>query len=139
MLAADDAAAHVAGRGHASRSPRQLAAHLVALPQAQAGGLAAASCWSLFYLVAVFADFLAYADPDETDAQRSLIAAAADPLVRRRRLRSPYVYRAERHARPAHLQARLRSRPEPEALPVALFGRGYAYSCSGPDSRPTAT
>ena len=30
--------------------------------------------WSLFYLVALFADFFAYVDPTESEAQRSLIA-----------------------------------------------------------------
>ena len=42
----------------------------------------------LFYLVVLFADFLAYADPEASEAQRGLIAAAADPLVRRRPLPS---------------------------------------------------
>ena len=35
---------------------------------------AAPSCSSLFYIVSLFADFFAYADPHESDAQRSLIA-----------------------------------------------------------------
>ena len=51
----------------------------------------ARSSWLLFYLVVLFADFLAYADPNASEAQRSLMPAAAHPLVRRRALR-PYVY-----------------------------------------------
>ena len=34
----------------------------------------------LFYLVAIFADFLAVADPHATDARRSFIPPQGDPL-----------------------------------------------------------
>src|SRR6058998_2409678 len=44
----------------------------------------------LFYLVVAFADFLAYADPSASEAQRSLIAPQALHLFDEGRL-SPYV------------------------------------------------
>jgi peptide/nickel transport system permease protein len=44
----------------------------------------------LFYLVVAFADFLAYADPSASEAQRSLIAPQAMHLFDEGRL-SPYV------------------------------------------------
>ena len=34
------------------------------------------------YTIVLFADFYAYADPGQSDAQLSLAAAPADPLVR---------------------------------------------------------
>ena len=39
----------------------------------------------LFYLVAMFADLLAYAPPFDTEAAPQLYPAATDPLVRRQR------------------------------------------------------
>ena len=63
----------------------QLAAHLVALPPPQAGGGQPASWSACSIWSSCFADFLAYADPHATDAQRSYIAAAGASTVRRRR------------------------------------------------------
>ena len=45
----------------------------------------------LFYLVVLLAEFLAYADPEASDAQRGLIAPAADPLFHDGQFR-PHVY-----------------------------------------------
>ncbi len=70
---------------------------------------------ALFYLVAVFADFLATTDPHDTDAKRSFIPPQAIHWFDDGPVRAPR-FRAQGHARPAHLQAGLHAGPEPEAL-----------------------
>ena len=69
-----------------------VAAHVVALPASTSWPWSAVVVRRLFYLVAVFADFLAYSDPH---AIRGAALASSppqrDPLVRRRRFR-PHVY-----------------------------------------------
>ena len=69
---------------------------------------------SLFYLVAIFADFLAVADPHATDARAQLHPAAGDPLFDDGAFQ-PACQRAEGRARPADLQARLHAGPGAQA------------------------
>ena len=62
----------------------------------------------LFYLVALFADFLAVTSPVRDGGRAQLRPAPGDPLVRQgRQLRAPRL-RAEGPARHAHLQTDLR-------------------------------
>ena len=85
----------------------------------------------LFYLVALFADFLATTDPHATEATRSYIPPQAihwfDETAAFRAAR----LRAQGPARPAHLQARLRARPDRQALPRAASRDGYPYKLFG--------
>ena len=64
-----------------------------------------------FYLVVAFADFLAYADPQASEAQRSLIAPQSGASAGRGPPESVRG-RSGRRARSRHLQARLCARPE---------------------------
>ena len=63
---------------------------------------------AVFYLVAVFADFLAYADPHKTEAFRSLIAPQPIHFFDEGRF-SPHVFALIGKREPAHLQTRLRT------------------------------
>ena len=65
----------------------------------------------LFYMVVAFADFLAYADPHASEAQRSLIAPQTVHFFDEGRL-SPYVEGPGGRSRSRDLQARLCPRPE---------------------------
>ena len=67
-----------------------------------------------FYLVALFADFFAYVDPHESDAQRSLIAPQTIHWFDEGSF-SPYVYALKGTRDPRDVQARLCSRHEHEA------------------------
>ena len=85
---------------------------------------------ALFYLVALFADSIAYTDPFDTQATRSYIPPQpihwfdADGRLPAPRLR------AERQARPAHLQAVYAPDPS-EPRDLVLFGHGYPYKLFG--------
>ena len=67
----------------------------------------------LFYLVVIFADFLAYSDPLASEAQRSLLPPQRIHWFDEGRF-SPLRLRPHRHARPEHLQARLHPGPQQE-------------------------
>ena len=114
----------------ARRGRHPAAAHLVALPAAQAGAWSALVIVALFYLVAVFADFLAYADPHATEARAQLHPAAGDPLVRRRRAsaRMSAGSRACATRRPSSWSTR---RIRRASCRVALFAHGYPYNLFG--------
>lgn len=83
----------------------------------------------LFYLVAIFADFLAVADPQATDARRSYIPPQGIHLFDDGAFR-PYVYglKGTRDMR----TFKLTYAPDPSRkLPVTLFARGYTYDLFG--------
>jgi hypothetical protein len=44
------------------------------------------------YVIVLFADFFAYANPRQSDAQLSLLAAATHPLLRRRSVSPPRLW-----------------------------------------------
>ena len=85
---------------------------------------------ALFYLVAVFADFLATIDPHDTDAKRSYIPPQAIHWFDDGRF-APARLCAQGRARPAHLQARLHAGPEREALPAACSRAAIGYNLLG--------
>ena len=66
-----------------------------------------------FYLAALGADFLAYADPNTSEAQRSLMPPQPLYLFDGWRF-SPHVYADQRPPRPDDLQARVPGRSESE-------------------------
>jgi ABC-type dipeptide/oligopeptide/nickel transport systems, permease components len=83
---------------------------------------------ALFYLGAVFADFLAIADPHATDARRSFIPPQMISLFDNGAFAS--CQRAEGRARPKTFK--LTYTPDPaRKLPVALFVHGYPYNLFG--------
>ena len=89
----------LSGAGRAPARRRRTASPSRRSASSSGGGSASTSSrWSslfvvvLFYLVAVFADFLAYADPRSERRAPRLHPAAGDPPVRQRRRFRPYVY-----------------------------------------------
>ena len=83
----------------------------------------------LFYLVVLLADFLAYADPEASDAQRGLIAPQGIQSVPRRPVPAPRL-RPGRQARPGDLQAGLHRGSHPDH-PLTFFAPGFDYKLFG--------
>jgi peptide/nickel transport system permease protein len=83
----------------------------------------------LFYLVALFADFFAYADPQESDAQRSLIAPQAIHWFDDGSFK-PYVY-ALKGARDPVTFKRVYVADASTKIPVTFFARGEPYRLLG--------
>ena len=84
---------------------------------------------ALFYLGAVFADFLAVADPHATDARRSFIPPQGISLFDDGALR-PHVSGLKGVRDPRTFK--LVYTPDPSRkLPVALFVHGYPYNLFG--------
>ncbi|MGE0697810.1 MAG: ABC transporter permease [Hyphomicrobiaceae bacterium] len=83
----------------------------------------------LFYLVAIFADFLAIADPHATDARRSFIPPQSIHLFDEGAFR-PHVNGLKGTRDPRTFK--LAYAPDPSRkLPVRLFARGYDYHLFG--------
>jgi peptide/nickel transport system permease protein len=83
----------------------------------------------LFYLIAIFADTLAIADPHATDARRGYIPPQAIHLLDGGRI-APYVYglKGTRDLK----TFKLTYTPDPaRKLPVSLFVHGYNYNLFG--------
>ncbi len=101
------------------------------------GGASAATSWPwlgtvvvvLFYAVVVFADFLAYAIPTASEAQRSLLPPQRIHWFDEGRF-APHVYGLSGRRDPMTLQARLHARPE-KKIPVRFFARGFEYRLLG--------
>ena len=92
----------------------------------------------LFYLVVVFADFLA--TRTRTTPNRGAATSRRRPSTCSTTARFvPLVYGLKRHARPAHLQASVYA-PDAErkVLPDAVRAQAIRTSLLGPASRPTA-
>ena len=84
----------------------------------------------LFYLVAIFADFLAYAAPFETQASRSYIPPQGIHFFTPEGSLEPYVYAMKGKRDPKTFK--LAYLPDPsEIRPVRLFAHGYAYNFLG--------
>ena len=83
----------------------------------------------LFYLVAIFADFFAYVDPQESDAQRSLMAPQPIHWLEDGRFK-PYVY-AMKGTRDPLTFKRVYSPDRGTKIPVRFFGRGERYRLLG--------
>jgi peptide/nickel transport system permease protein len=84
---------------------------------------------ALFYLVALFADFLAHADPSESDAQRSLIAPQTIHWIDDGRW-SPYVH-ALKGTRDPMTFKRVYVPDPSRKLPIRFFGHGAPYRFLG--------
>lgn len=82
-----------------------------------------------FYLVVLGADFLAYADPDASEAQRSLMPPQRLFLFDGWRL-SPHVYAVRGARDPLTFKRVYRTDPE-QKIPVRFFARGFQYHLFG--------
>ncbi|WP_424813381.1 ABC transporter permease [Roseococcus sp. YIM B11640] len=83
----------------------------------------------LFYMVAIFADFLATTDPQATDARRSFIPPQGIHFFDDSGF-NPHVYGLRGVRNPRTFQ--LSYAPDPSRkLPVRLFVRGYTYNLFG--------
>jgi peptide/nickel transport system permease protein len=82
-----------------------------------------------FYVVSLFADFFAYVDPQDSDAQRSLIAPQAIHWFDEGRF-SPHVF-ALKGARDPTTFKRVYVPDTSQKVPVTLFGRGEPYQFLG--------
>ena len=83
-----------------------------------------------FYLVALFADFFAYTDPQRLGRAAIADGAAADPLVRRRQVRAVRLC-IEGNARSAS-HSSVSTSPDPATkLPIRFFARGEPYTLLG--------
>jgi len=91
--------------------------------------LAAGVVVILAYLLVLFAGFLAYANPEASDAQLSLIAPQGIHLFDGGRF-SPHVYALEGARDPQTFKRVYKPNPE-KKVPVALFARGFEYKLFG--------
>ncbi len=82
-----------------------------------------------FYTVAVFADFLAYAPPTESEAQRSLLPPQAIHWVDHGRI-DPYVYGFTGRRDPLTLK-RVYTLDPTKKIPLRFFAPGFAYRLFG--------
>jgi peptide/nickel transport system permease protein len=82
-----------------------------------------------FYLVAIFAEFLAYVDPQESDAQRSLIAPQSIHWFDDGRF-APYVYGLKGARDPVTFK-RVYVPDTSKKVPITFFGRGEPYQFLG--------
>jgi peptide/nickel transport system permease protein len=83
----------------------------------------------LFYTVVLFAEFFAYADPDQSSAQRSLIAPQPIHFFDQGQFR-PFVYGLARRRDPNTFQ--LVYTPDPSQKHyLVLFGEGFEYRLLG--------
>jgi peptide/nickel transport system permease protein len=83
----------------------------------------------LFYLVALFADFLSTSDPDASEGQRSMMPPQAIQFFDDGSF-SPHVYAVRGERDPITLQ-RHYTVDETRKIPVRLFVRGYEYKFLG--------
>jgi peptide/nickel transport system permease protein len=82
-----------------------------------------------FYLVALFADFFAYADPQESEAQRSLMAPQRIHWFDDGSFR-PYVYALTGTRDPVTFK-RVYVPDTSKKIPITFFGRGEPYDLLG--------
>ena len=80
----------------------------------------------LFYLVVLFADFLAYVDPEASDAQRGLIAPQGIQWFHDGQFK-PHVFALVGKRDPANVQARLRASIRRQIVPLTFFAPGFDY------------
>ena len=83
----------------------------------------------LFYLVVIFADFLAYADPNFSEAQRSLLPPQPIHLLDNGAF-SPHVYALEGMRDPKTFKRVYAPNPE-KKIPVKFFTSGFEYKFLG--------
>ncbi|MBV9824103.1 MAG: ABC transporter permease [Alphaproteobacteria bacterium] len=84
---------------------------------------------ALFYLIAIFADLLAFADPHATDAKRSYIPPQGIHFFDNGKFQ-PFIYGLKGVRDPKTFK--LAYAPDPSRkLPVTFFAHGYAYNLFG--------
>ncbi len=83
----------------------------------------------LFYTVALFADFLAYSDPFDTEAERSFMPPQPIHFFDEGRF-SPYVTAIKGKRDPISMKRVYVADPE-HKIPLRLFGHGYEWSFFG--------
>jgi peptide/nickel transport system permease protein len=83
----------------------------------------------LFYLVVMLADFLAYADPEASDAQRGLIGPRGIHLFHDGRFR-PHVYALVGQRDPATFK-RVYTEDPNQIIPLTFFAPGFDYTLFG--------
>ena len=83
----------------------------------------------LFYLVVLLADFLAYADPEASDAQRGLIAPQQVQLFLDGQFR-PHVYAMVGERDPATFK-RVYTEDPTQIIPLTFFSPGFDYKLFG--------
>jgi peptide/nickel transport system permease protein len=84
---------------------------------------------ALFYLVVLFADFLAYATPTASEAQRSLLPPQAIRWFDQGRF-SPHVFGLTGQRDPITLKRVYQADPE-KKIPIRFFARGFEYHFLG--------
>ncbi len=82
-----------------------------------------------FYLIVIFADFLAYADPNTSEAQRSLIPPQPIYLFDEGRL-WPHVYAMSGRRDPTTFR-RVYTPDPSRKIPIKFFARGFEYKLFG--------
>lgn len=82
-----------------------------------------------FYIIVIFADFLAYADPNTSEAQRSLIPPQPVYLFDEGRL-WPHVYALSGRRDPTTFR-RVYTPDPSRKIPVKFFARGFEYKLFG--------
>ncbi len=92
-------------------------------------GLFSAVVIILYYLVVLFADFLAYVDPAQSEALRSLIAPQPIHWFDNGQFR-PHVYALAGKRDPLTFKRVYEPDPE-QKIPVTLFARGFEYKLLG--------
>jgi peptide/nickel transport system permease protein len=83
-----------------------------------------------FYLVVAFADFLAYADPEASDAQRGLIAPQGIHWFLEDGTFQPHVYALVGRRDPLTFKRVYAPDPE-QKVPIEFFARGFEYKLFG--------
>ena len=83
----------------------------------------------VFYMVVIFADFLAYADPETSDAQRGLIAPQEIHWFDEGRF-SPHVYALTGRRDPTTFKRVYEPDPS-QKLPLQFFAPGFEYKLLG--------
>ena len=91
--------------------------------------VAALGVVAAFYLVVLFADFFAYADPLASEADRSLLPPQPIRFINDGRL-GPHVY-ALKGVRDPRTFKRVYVQDPTQKIPVTLFARGYQYKLLG--------
>lgn len=84
----------------------------------------------LFYLIALFADFLAYSNPHDSDAYRSLMPPQRIHWYNSETGFGPFVYGIKGARDPTTLKRVYKLDPT-EILPIKFFGKGFSYKVLG--------
>ena len=118
-------------RRGAGRGRQPVPAHLVALPPPPAGVMSGVGDRALFYLVAVFADFLAYHRPARHRGAAQLLPPQAIHWFDDGRF-APHVYGARAASATRAPSSASTRRTRRRSLPGACSSQGFGYHLLGP-------